>query len=252
VELSTHITLRSRTLTRNDPPEIVVIDEPEPCPYLEGRTARLPMRLPVRALTLEETDACLAAGDRRYGRLLYRPECPACRACESLRVPVDTFVPTRSQRRALARGDRELCTVIGRPAVSADRLRLYEKHRTMRGLALPGDAEMDEEHYAIFFVDRLVDALEFRFLVRETLVGFAVSDRGARSFSAVYCAFDPDYSRLAIGTYSILKHIELARSLGLRYVYLGLYVADNPHLRYKANFLPHERLIDGAWRSFEA
>jgi arginine-tRNA-protein transferase len=33
-------------------------------------------------------------------------------------------------------------------------------------------------------------------------------------------------------------------------VYLGLYVAENAHLRYKAGFLPHERRIDGEWRRF--
>ena len=249
--MSTHPRLRPRTRTRQEPPEIVVIDELESCPYLDGRVARLPMRLPLRALTLEETDAHLAAGDRRYGRLLYQPECPDCRACEPLRVPADAFVPTRSQRRAQSRGDRELRTEVGRPMVSAERLRLYEKHRAMRGLAMAGDAEMDEERYSVFFVDRLVDAVEFRFFHGDALLGFAVCDRGAQSLSAVYCAFDPDYSRFSIGTYSILKQIELARSLGLTYVYLGLYVAENAHLRYKAGFLPHERRIDGEWRRFD-
>jgi arginine-tRNA-protein transferase len=37
----------------------------------------------------------------------------------------------------------------------------------------------------------------------------------------------------------------------LRYLYLGLYVADCRHLAYKARFLPHERLVNGEWRRFD-
>jgi len=243
--------MRQLAVIDDTPAEVVVLDEEEPCPYLDGRTARLPLRLPLRKLTPEETDRRLAQGDRRYGRLFYRPSCPACRACEPLRVMVEAFRPSRSQQRVLARGDRELRTEIGEPMVTSDRLALYDKHRTVRGLAKQSEPTLDDAMYSMFFVDRLVDAFEFRFYRGDELVGFAVSDRGARSLSAVYCAFDPDVSRLSIGTYSILKHIELARNERLAYVYLGLYIEENRHVSYKAKFVPHERRIDGTWQLFE-
>jgi len=67
----------------------------------------------------------------------------------------------------------------------------------------------------------------------------------------VYCIWDPIYEPLSLGTYSILKQIELSRKMGIRYLYLGLYIADNPHMNYKAAFKPHERLIAGRWQRFE-
>jgi arginine-tRNA-protein transferase len=243
--------VRRFALTRSEPAEIVILDEPEPCPYLPGRTARLPMRLPVRRLTRGETDERMASGDRRYGRLFYRTECPECRACEPLRVPVESFVPSRSQRRALLRGDRELRTEVGEPAVTPRRLEIYEKHKRHRGLASALEEPLDAALFEAFLVDRSVEAMEFRFWNGETLVGFGICDQGAQSLSAVYCAFDPDYSHLSIGTYSILKHIELARAQGLAYVYLGLHIAENSHVSYKARFVPHERLIAGTWRQFD-
>ena len=69
--------------------------------------------------------------------------------------------------------------------------------------------------------------------------------------SAVYNFFDPQYSRLSIGTYSILKQIEFAQKTNRQFVYLGLYVQQNQHLNYKARFTPQERLIDGRWVAFE-
>jgi arginine-tRNA-protein transferase len=78
----------------------------------------------------------------------------------------------------------------------------------------------------------------------------ALVDRAEDALSAVYCYYDPTYGSLSLGTYSILKQIELCRSWGLRYLYLGLYIAGSEHMRYKARFLPHERLLDGRWTEF--
>jgi arginine-tRNA-protein transferase len=232
------------------PDELLVLDEAEPCPYLPGRVARMPLRLPVRSLTPSETDARFAAGDRRHGRLLYRPSCPACQACQPIRVDVARFVPSRSQRRTLARGDRELVTRIGPPEVSAERLALYERHKRGRGLSGDIKKPLDEKGYVGFLVDRCVDAFELRYEHHGKLVGLAVTDRGQESLSAVYCFFDPALARLGIGTYSILKQIELCRAERLAHLYLGLYIEDNPHMRYKARFRPHERLVGGAWMTF--
>ena len=58
---------------------------------------------------------------------------------------------------------------------------------------------------------------------------------------------------LATTDRAALRHMidEACRAWGLRYLYLGLYVADCRHLAYKARFLPHERLIQGEWRRFD-
>ncbi len=41
----------------------------------------------------------LTAGFRRSGNDIYRPHCPACNACQSLRIHSERFVPSRSQKR---------------------------------------------------------------------------------------------------------------------------------------------------------
>ncbi len=93
----------------------IVYDELDRCPYLAGNVARLPLRVPARPLTRAEVDAALAAGDRRQGVFLYRPSCPACQACEPIRIPVADFAPSATHRRTLRAGDARFRLEVGRP-----------------------------------------------------------------------------------------------------------------------------------------
>lgn len=232
------------------PREWVVYDEYSRCPYLPGQIARLPLRLPVRPLSPTVLSARLAAGDRRQGMLLYRPRCPGCRACEAIRLDVKDYRPSRTQRRILRRGDATLKTQVGSPGLSDEKVALYNRHKVERRL-LVGDGLLDTELYGEFLVDTCADTFEMSYTLDGQLVGVAIVDRAADALSAVYCFFDPNQHRLSIGTYSILKQMELCRSWGLRYLYLGLYVDGCSTMEYKARFLPHERLVDGTWQRFE-
>jgi len=230
------------------PPEIVVYDEPHDCPYVAGRVAVLPLRVPSRRLAGDELDERLAAGDRRQGMFLYRTACPSCRACEPIRLDVSRFRPNRSQRRVAARADSVLTVEMGPPQIDDQRVALYNRHKQLRAL---GDGEIDAAGYRQFLVMTCCDSFELRYTIGRDLVGVALVDRALSGLSAVYCFYDPSFEHLGIGTYSILKQIELCRSWGLTYLYLGLYIGDCDRMRYKARFLPHERLLDGRWVGFD-
>src|SRR5690242_8726389 len=111
------------------PAEWLVWDEPSRCPYLPAETARLPLRLPTRRLSRAEFARRLAAGDRRQGLLLYRPNCPACRACEAIRIDVAAFQPSRTQRRVFRRGETALATTITAPTATDEKVALYNRHK---------------------------------------------------------------------------------------------------------------------------
>ncbi|MCH7726261.1 MAG: arginyltransferase [Planctomycetes bacterium] len=229
--------------------ELLVYDECAPCPYLPERSARMPLRYPLQQLTSAQMDSCLAAGDRRSGEFLYRTECPGCRACEAIRLEVSRFVPRRTQRRVLRRGDRVFSMDVGPPVVNLERVALYNAHREARKLDCR-DGPIDVDSYRSFLVDSCCETFEMRYRIGDRLVAVGICDRGKNSMSAVYCFFDPRYSRLSPGVYSVLKQIELCQRDNVRYLYLGYYIADSPHMRYKANYLPHERMINGQWQEF--
>ncbi len=110
---------------------------------------------------------------------------------------------------------------------------------------------MTPARYRNFLVESCCSTFEIRYVMDGRLVGVAVTDRAQRSLSAHYTYFDPEFAKLGIGTYSILNQIDLCKRWELDYLYLGLYVADNRHMSYKAQYGPHLRLIDGQWHSFD-
>jgi arginyl-tRNA--protein-N-Asp/Glu arginylyltransferase len=241
---------RGRRRVAGQPPEWLVYDRPGPCPYLPRRTARLPLRLPVRPLRPSEFAQRLEAGDRRQGQLLYRPHCPDCQACAPIRIDVRTFAADKTQRRVFRRADATLETEIGPPTRTAEKIALFNRHKRERGLLLDGTL-VDADAYEQFLVETCTDTFELTYRDQGRLVGVAVTDRAADSLSAVYCFYDPAAARLSPGVYSILKQVELCRAWELRYLYLGFYIADCRAMRYKARYLPHERLIGGVWHRFD-
>jgi arginine-tRNA-protein transferase len=232
------------------PPEILVRDEEDACSYLPGRRARQPLRAPVRRLTGAEFDTRLEAGDRRAGPLLYTQACPACAACEPIRVDVHAFAPSRSQRRAQARAAPAVTVELGPIEVDEARLALYRAHERGRGLDHDGRPPIDAIGYESAFAMSCVEGFEVRYTVGGRLAGVAITDRGARALSAVYTFWDPACAGLSLGTFSILTQIALARRWGLDWLYLGLAIRDNHSMAYKLAFMPHERRIRGAWRRF--
>lgn len=229
--------------------ELVVFDQSSPCPYLEGRTARLPHRYPAAKLSPAEFDRRLASGDRRSGPLLYRPNCPGCRACEPIRLDLTTFHPGQTQRRTFRRGEERLLTVIGPPQSDRQRVRLFNRHRAQRDLDR-GEGPVDQADYIQFLVETCCDTWELAYYLDEQLVGVAIVDVGEQALSAVYCYYDPSVTAVSIGVYSVLRQVQLCRETGRRYLYLGYYIAGSAHMAYKARYHPHERLVDGQWREF--
>jgi arginyl-tRNA--protein-N-Asp/Glu arginylyltransferase len=226
-----------------------VIEKPRPCSYLPGRAASLDVRV-MLDVTEGDLEALLERGWRRFGPMYFRPACRACTECVSLRVVVERFAPSKSQRRA-ERACSGLRRVVGRPRVDDARLALYAKwHEGREGARGWEPNPQTRERYGVEFAFPHPCAREVAFYDdaargeggESRLVGVGLFDETPHALSAAFFFFDPDYGRLSPGTANVLSLIDDARAAGRRHVYLGFRVAGCPSLQYKGLFRPHELL----------
>jgi arginine-tRNA-protein transferase len=223
-----------------------VVEKPRPCSYLPGEAASLDVRVMVD-VSPDEMEALLARGWRRFGPMYFRPSCLACTECVSLRVAVEGFEPSKSQRRA-ARGAERLRRVVGPPRVDDVRLALYAKWHAHREDARGWDPNPEtRERYALEFAFPHPCAREAAFYDDAApggprLVGLGIFDETPRALSAAFFFFDPAYGDLSLGTVNVLGLVEDARATGRPHVYLGYRVTGCASLAYKARFRPHELL----------
>ena len=224
---------------------VIVQDETQSCPYLTDVVARMPLQLPVGNVSPQVTDRLLELGYRRSGDFVYRTQCPSCNECKPTRIDVSKFRVTRSMTRVLQRGDRDLTCRWGPAEVDQRRVQMFNDHRAARNLG--EGAPVDIMSYRSFLGDSCCDTTELSVYLRDQMVAISIMDVGETSTSAVYTHFAPAASCYSLGTYAILKQIQWAIATGRQFLYLGMYVADNQHLNYKARFLPQQRLCDGVW-----
>jgi arginyl-tRNA--protein-N-Asp/Glu arginylyltransferase len=217
--------------------------EEHACDYLPSERAQLEYRV-LAGLQPGELDDLLARGWRRFGAVVFRPACRACGECVSLRIPVDDFQLSRSQRRARNRC-AHLTVEAGLPAIDDERLDLYTRWHAAREEARGWpEAPLDVEEYARQFGAADVCGREVTYRDAGKLVGVGICDETAAAWSAVYFFHDPAYARLSPGVNHVLTLIDRARREGKRFVYLGFRVMGCFSMRYKAGFLPHE-LLEG-------
>src|SRR3990172_2695274 len=97
-----------------------------PCPYLPDKNARSEA-YSVDHLEGAVYERLLTRGFRRSGRVVYRPRCRGCRECRQIRVPVESFQPTRSMRRVLRR-NADVTVDEGRPATDHEKFAIYRRY----------------------------------------------------------------------------------------------------------------------------
>ena len=231
---------------------------PSACPYLLGQQERKIFTHLVGKRAAALNDLLTQTGFRRSQTIAYRPACESCRACVSVRVLVDDFRPSASQRRA-NRANADLCGAFLPPKPTNEHYLLFRTYLDSRHPE-GGMADMSSLDFAMMVEDTHIDTVLAEYRPRRDkddesgsgpLYAVCLTDRLADGLSLVYSFYAPDASRRSLGTFVILDHIEKARRLGLPHVYLGYWVEGSKKMGYKAAFLPQERLGLHGWTRVE-
>lgn len=220
---------------------------PHPCPYLPGRIA-VSEAVGFGWLAPTAYQLLMDLGFRRSGRMVYRMICPDCRECVPIRVPVEGFEPSRSQRRVLRR-NRDVQVEVGSPRPSDEKWRVYADYLARRH---DGAMSEDREGFERFLYEPATETLEMVYRLDGRIIGVGIVDVCPGCLSSVYFYFAPAESRRGLGTFGALREIEECRRRGLPHWYAGFYIRDCRRMSYKAGFRPYELLDgDGIWRPHE-
>jgi arginyl-tRNA--protein-N-Asp/Glu arginylyltransferase len=218
---------------------------PHDCTYLPGREACQQYTFPELAFVDSELyERMMNTGFRRAGRVFYRPSCPTCTACVPIRVAIERFRPSRSQRRTISR-NRDVTVRVGALLCDDEHYALYRSYQRARH---EERAPADREGFNEFLGVSPIETVELSLRVGSRLLAVAIVDVCPTALSSVYCYYDPAESRRSPGVLAALFEIELCRVWSKSHWYIGFHIDGCRKMAYKRDYRPHELLgPDGLW-----
>lgn len=217
----------------------------EPCSYLNNRSAVSAFANPHIDMDMRTYNELIQHGFRRSGGYVYRPHCPKCHECVSVRIPLKKHQFTRSELRTIRRNS-DLTITFSKGKFREKHFALYKSYINSRhsdgSMANPGKAD-----YHRFLICDWTDTLFIEFHLNEKLIAVAVSDILNTGLSAVYTFFDPEHAARSLGHLAVLSQISEAKQRELDYLYLGYWIKDCSKMSYKRRYKPLEGFINDQW-----
>lgn len=212
------------------------------CPYLEDKKTRAEYKY-IDNCSKEINQELIYRGWRRFGKYFSRPICKDCQECLSLRILVNEYRFSKSERRIFNK-NKKTQVYIRKPELSDEHLFLYDKyHRFMEEKKAWKRYDLNYRQYYNLYIEGAFDfGYELVFYIDSKLVCVDLIDILEDGISSIYCFYDPEFSFLSLGKLSLLTEIKLAQSKKLNYIYLGYFVKKCQSLAYKSDYTPNEIL----------
>jgi len=214
------------------------------CAYLPNKSVRMYYKYTEEA-TQSYNTALIHRGWRRFGCYYFHPICNGCNECKSVRIDVNNFKLTKSQRKSIKRNSNTEI-IIQKPSITQAHIDLYNRYHAFKHQKDDwSHRNISPREYRENFVEGAHDfGKEVLFLQDGKIIGIDLIDILDDGISSIYFYYDPNYARLSLGTYSLLYQIELAKVLDLPWIYLGYWVEGCKAFAYKPKFQPQE-ILDG-------
>ena len=113
---------------RHDPsrtPQFYVT-APQKCPYIKGKVERKLFTALYGRNSVKLNDDLSLQGFRRSQKVLYRPLCSNCSACLSIRVKVNEFQNSKSQKRVISK-NKEIERIEKKPEATDEQYQIFKK-----------------------------------------------------------------------------------------------------------------------------
>lgn len=198
-------------------------------------------------------DMLLADAWRHFGTHFFRYnfgvfECEIRRVIP-LRIRVQDFGPSKSQRRVLRR-NADLQTEFRPSNITSETVDLFEHHKQRFKRGVPTSIY---DFLSRDPVSSPTSGFEVTVHREDKLLAASFFDIGRASISSIYAIFDPDESSRSLGIFTMLKEIEYAIANGKKYYYPGYAYEGESYYDYKKRFTATEVFDwNGNWEEFSA
>ena len=212
------------------------------CSYLKDKKQTLHYKL-LENCSVQESQEFIERGYRRFGKMYFRPICAECNECQSIKIDVENFHFSKSARRVLKKA-AHLHSYIQTPTLTQEHLNLFAKYHLYMQEKKGWDYhETSPDHYYHSFVTGHEEfGHEVLYFDEGRLIAVDLIDVLEDGISSIYFFYDPDYTHLSLGRYSLYNQIKFAKKAAMKWIYLGYYVEDCPSLAYKAAYEPYVTL----------
>ena len=226
------------------------VTTPYTCGYIAKNMAQSLIATPYSMVDADVYSELIKQGFRRSGKFAYRPHCEKCIKCVPVRLILDKFLPTRSQKRA-AKQHADLTVNIIPLAFHQTHFELYANYQALRHTeeTLDNNQNTNEENqYRQFICQSNVESVmvEFRDVQNQVKI-VSIIDIIADGTSAVYTFYNATEKKTSYGTYAIMWLANWTKDPKLPHLYLGYWIQENQKMAYKEKFTTQEKLIDGEW-----
>lgn len=219
------------------------------CNYLSACLASSLFVDPASEMTADIYSGLVQQGFRRSGNYVYTPHCKKCHECIPVRLNVQEFTLSRSQKRCKNK-NKQLIVKAKDSVYDEVQYQLYSDYVRLRH---PGGGmdEPSDEKYLDFLTSQWSNTVFFEFQEAGKVIGVAATDIVMNGLSAVYTFFDssPDYQKRSVGVYSIIWQAEEARRRGMKWLYLGYWINACNKMNYKDKYQPLEYFYNHRWHS---
>ena len=209
------------------------------CSYLDNKQQTTHYKV-IESCSTTHCQDLIERGYRRFGKMYFRPACTACDECKSIKIDVQNFEFSKSQKRVIKKA-LEIKSYIQRPTLSKTHLELFEKyHLYMKDKKGWEHSPVTAQGYYSSFVDAHNDfGYEVLYYINDKLIGVDLIDILEDGISSIYFYYDTDYMDYSLGKLSLYNQIIFAKESKLKWIYLGYYVEDCPSLAYKSHYKPY-------------
>ncbi|MEW6982895.1 arginyltransferase [Colwelliaceae bacterium 6471] len=217
-----------------------------PCNYLPNEHERLLVATDPLLQTSDSYSWLMSQGFRRSGDQIYRPHCENCNECQSIRVLVKQFQPSRSQKRLLKKNKHFQVTLSyeAKPHYYS----LFEEY--INNIHKDGSMyPASREQYQSFLASKITKQIFVEIYHQERLIAVAVTDILQEALSAVYTFYSPDYRSSGLGVFAILTQLDIAKRFDKEYLYLGYQIEKCQKMNYKDRYSPYQRLVINTWKT---